>query len=183
MVDEQTATQSYQLPLGIVTRSDVGRLVRETESIDGFLHQATIRQPGFTLALPKTSALFNEFVTINKLNMLKPLDRQNQYKFLQNLSHTAPVVHISFSNDPSPLFLQKLISWMRQQLHPNLILHIGLQPTIGAGCVIRTTNKQFDLSLKRHFDKQKNLLIEGLIQRAEPLGNIPVVSSINPGVQ
>lgn len=66
---------------------------------------------------------------------------------------------MSFSADPSPLFTQRLISWLRQNIHPDLLLQVGLQPTIGAGTVVRTTNKYFDLSLREFFNQKKAVLL------------------------
>jgi hypothetical protein len=42
------------------------------------------------------------------------------------------------------------------------LITIGLQPNIGAGCVVRTTNKYFDLSIKQDFLSKRNLLLEAL---------------------
>ncbi|HYH36035.1 MAG TPA: hypothetical protein VD706_00875, partial [Candidatus Saccharimonadales bacterium] len=74
----------------------------------------------------------------------------------------SPVLHISFSADPSPTFTEKLMTWLREEIHPLVLLSVGLQPTIGAGCIVRTTNKQFDLSLREDFLKKRELLLSQL---------------------
>jgi F0F1-type ATP synthase delta subunit len=46
------------------------------------------------------------------------------------------------------------------------MLQIGLQPAIAAGCMLRTTNKVFDMSLRTHLMKQSDYLarmIEGTV--------------------
>lgn len=154
--------EQLQLPMGVVTRSDAGRLVREAESVDNFLSQATLRQPGTAVQLPKTSNLFGELVSVNKLNMLQEEDRQLLIRFLQAVKTTAPVLHISFNTDPSPLFQQRLITSIRQQMHPFVLLQIGLHPSIGAGCVVRTTNKYYDFSLRKRFSDKRDLLVSKL---------------------
>ena len=151
-----------QLPIGAVTRSDVGSLSKEADAIDNFLAQAAIRQPGSALQLPKTSRLFDELVTINNLNLLRPADRKLLAQFLEVLRTKAPSIHISFNTDPSPLFLQRLVTWMRQQIHPFVLLRIGLHPSIGAGCVVRTNNKYYDFSMRQLFKDQSGLLLSKL---------------------
>jgi hypothetical protein len=153
---------SLVLPVQVTGRVDVGRLLREVEQLDSFLRQAAIRQPGTSMKLPKTSRLLDEFMTANKANLLHDDDRARVLSFLVAVKAKAPVLHMSFGVDPAPMFVAKLMTWLRAEVHPLLLLQIGLQPTIGAGCVVRTTNKFFDLSLRQHFKKQRGLLIEKL---------------------
>lgn len=150
---------AYKLPLSVVTKVDVGRLLREMEQIDNFLQQSAVRTPGSAVKLPKTSRLFDETVEVNRLNVLHEDDRHQLLQFLKNIRQHAPVMHISFSADPSPLFTQKLITWLRTEIHPLVLLQIGLQPNMGAGCVLRTTNKYFDLSLRDRFKSQGDVLV------------------------
>lgn len=148
-----------QLPMSIVGYSDVGHLLIEAENVDNFLRQAAIRETGTPMQLPRTSKLFQELIDINKLNLLEEADRTMLLNLLKAIRAKAPVIHMSFNNDPSPIFLQRLITWMRQQLHPFVLLQIGLNPSIGAGCMMRTTNRHFDFSLRHRFTEQRELLM------------------------
>lgn len=147
-------------PLSVVTKVDVGRLLREIEQIDNFLQQASIRTPGTSVKMPKTSRLFDETIEVNKLNMLHDDDRKRLFDFLRQVKQSAPIMHISFSADPSPLFTQKLITWLRAEVHPLVLLQIGLQPNMGAGCVLRTSNKYFDFSLRDRFKSKGDVLAQ-----------------------
>jgi hypothetical protein len=150
------------LPVSVVGPVDVGRLLREVEALDNFLKQAAIREPGTPVKLPKTGKILDEIIAVNKLNVLLEGERKRLYDFLKEVRAHAPLVHMSFAADPSPLFMQKLVTWFRSEIHPLVLIQLGLQPNIGAGAVMRTTNKYFDLSLKRHFEKQRELLIKKL---------------------
>ncbi|MCA9332638.1 hypothetical protein KDA00_02075 [Candidatus Saccharibacteria bacterium] len=155
------------LPTGVTGRMDVGRLVREVDALDQFLEQAAVRKPGTPMQMPKTSKLLDEMLETNKINALVEDDRKRLLNFLITVRAKAPVMHMSFSADPAPLFTQKLVTWLRDNIHPLVLLHVGIQPNIGAGCIVRTTNKQFDLSLKQDFAKQHPLLmakIHGSVQ-------------------
>lgn len=151
------------LPIGVVGRVDLGRLIREVQLLDEFLRQAAIREPGTPVKLPRTSRLMDEVIQLNQINVLIEPERQRLAQFLLQVRKRAPVLHISFSADPSPLFTQKLVTWLRREIHPFVLLQIGLQPNIGAGCVVRTTNQYFDFSLRQNFIDKRGLLAEKLI--------------------
>lgn len=153
----------------VATRGDVGRLLRELEMLNNFFGQQAIRQPGTAIQAPKTSNVFEEMVTKNNLNLLQEADRNQLAVFLTSLREEAPVLHMSFSVEPSPLITQQLTAWVRGNLHPYAILQVGLNPAIGAGCIIRTTNKFFDFSLREKFNSQRAALVEQLHGSTEPI--------------
>lgn len=155
--------QVLALPSLVAGPTDVMRLRRELESLNNYLSQAALRQGGEESAkLPKTSRMLDEFAGLNKLNLLLGADREAADAFLKNLIEHAPMVHISFAVDPSAAFVDKIVIWLRQNIDPLLLLQVGLQPTIAAGCVVRTPNHYYDLSLRRHFESKRQLLLEKL---------------------
>jgi F0F1-type ATP synthase delta subunit len=153
---------SLALPLLVISPSDVSRLARELESLHDYLHQASLRKGGEAVKLPRTSRLLDELATTNNLNLLQAGDRNQAASFLKHITKESPVVTMSFAAEPSAAFLAKVVTWLRQNVHPALLLRVGLQPTIAAGFTLRTTNKQFDFSLRKHFDEQRSVLIDKL---------------------
>jgi F0F1-type ATP synthase delta subunit len=156
------ALKQLSLPIKVATRVDVGRLQRELGDIDEALLQLRLRSAGAEVKMPKTSHLMDQLAEHNDLNLLQESERQELKAFLTHIKEQAPVMHVSFSADPSVAFLEKLVSWLRHEVHPEVLLTVGLQPTLGAGCIVRTTNKQFDLSLREDFRKKRDLLREKL---------------------
>lgn len=154
-----------RLPNLAVGPADVSRLKRELASLNEYLQQASLRGQA-DIKLPKTSRMLDELATINKLNFLEAPARQAAANFLEAVLKAAPVVHISLATDPSSAFTDKMISWFRQNVHPLLLLQVGLQPSIAAGCVVRTPNKQYDLSVRKHFAGQRPVLIDKLRELA-----------------
>lgn len=152
--------EQIRLPASIVGITDINRLNREMAAFDDFIHQTSIRQPGTAMTLPKMTKLFDELVEFNNLNILQEEDRRALKQFLSNVKNNAPRMHVSFSADPSPLFLRRLMDYFRTSIHPFVLVQVGLQPTIGAGCVVRSTNKVFDLSLREDFRKKRPLLMK-----------------------
>lgn len=157
-----SAAAALALPLSVTGPIDVGRLLRELESIDNYLMQFHLKGEDDKAKMPKTSKLMDNLLEVNKLNLVEPTHRQQLIAFLQNTKDHAPVLHMSFGSDPSPAFLEKLVTWLRREIHPNVLVTVGLQPNIGAGCLVRSTNKYFDFSLRENFTKNKVLLMSKL---------------------
>lgn len=151
-----------QLPTLIISPTDVAHLSRELEALGDFLQQSRIRNSSSPPSLPRTSSLFEELGVINKLDWLSSDDRERGAAFLDFLKVEAPVVHISFAADPSAAFMAKLVLWLRRNLHPLLLVRIGLQPTIAAGFILRTNNHVYDFSLRRHLTDSRRILVETL---------------------
>ncbi len=171
MAPSQSLAQ-ISLPALVVSRVDVGRLLRELEAIDEQLLQLGLRHSGAATQLPKTSRLLEETAELNKCNLLQADDRHQLRQLLETVRQRAPLLHVSFSADPSPVFLGKLVSWLRQEINPHVLLTIGLQPNIGAGCVVRSTNKYFDFSLRQNF-AQKHDLLKAALTPAAPVAEAP----------
>jgi hypothetical protein len=157
---EHNADNFLSLPLGVVSRVDLGRLLREVEILDDFFKQSAIREPGTSVQAPKTSRMLDDMLASNKVNILLEEDRNRLLSFLMTVKKQAPTLHMSFNADPSPLFIQRLMKYLREEIHPLVLVQVGLQPNIGAGCILRTTNKYFDFSLREHFKQQRHILIE-----------------------
>lgn len=155
------------LPVLAASPADIGRLLRELETIGGVLLDQTLRQSGGKAKMLKTSQLMDQTVELNNLNLLHKTDRQKLQRLLQDVKDRAPVLHLSFSADPSLVFLEKLMTWLRREIDPYVLITIGLQPTIGAGCIVRSTSRYFDFSLRQDFAKKHNLLMDKLIPAAK----------------
>ena len=161
--------KALALPSVVVGPPDISRLRREIETLNDYMRQAELRKSGEeTTKLPRTSRMLEELASLNKLNLLQEADRTRVDAFLDDLMKHAPVVHISFAADPSSAFTAKVVVWLRQNIHPLMLMRIGLQPTIAAGCVVRTPNHYYDFSLRRHFAAKRPVLIDKL----ESLNNV-----------
>lgn len=155
------------LPLMVVSPVDVGRLIRELTEIDNWYLQYRLKSPDLPPVKAKTSIALEQTLAIHRLSIMDEKDRQHLQKFLKKVKEHSPLLHMSFSADPSTTFVEKLMSWLRREIHPALLLTIGLQPNIGAGCIIRSTNKYFDCSLRSDFLKKRQILAD-LLSAQEP---------------
>jgi hypothetical protein len=155
--------QALVLPVLVSSPIEVGRLQRELATVDEALVQLGLRQSGTDTKMPKTSHLMDQIVSENKLNLLQAADRKKLSEFLQLVKTKAPVLHMSFSADPSVSFMEKLMAWLRQNISPYVLVTVGLQPNIGAGCIVRSTNRQFDFSLRQDFLNKRDLLMNKIM--------------------
>lgn len=146
----------------VATTVDLGRLLRELEALNETFLQLKLRKSGEEPRLPKTSQMLDRTCENNDINLLKEEHRQVLIKFLTEVKDQAPILHMSFSTEPSAKFTEKLIAWLRQEINPNLLISVGLQPNIAAGTIVRTPNRQFDFSLRENFAKKRALLLEAL---------------------
>ena len=162
-VNQLAAPRTLRLATSITSPAEVGRLIRELELIGDTLLQLGLRKGGEAIRLPKTSYLMDQLVTLNGSNLLQMDDRLHLQQFLKLVKQRAPQLHMSFGVDPSPRFLEQLMLWLRKEIHPQILVDIGLQPTIGAGCIVRTANRQFDFSLRQDFIKPRDVLVAKLI--------------------
>lgn len=153
--------QQIALPITVISKTDVVKLRRELEALDESLRQAAVRQKAAdTTQAPSTSRQLNETLQANNLDAQQADDRRVLLEGLQQLVSSAPTVHISFASNPSAGFMERLTSWFRQQVDPSLLIEVGLQPSIAAGCVVRTKSKYFDFSLRKRLASHQPELLE-----------------------
>ncbi len=156
------ADSYIKLPEQLVTSMDLARTIRELEKLDDALHQNSLRKPGEATRLPKTSATLEELARLNNVSLLDSKQRRQLINLAKALQEYSPRIHISLAAEPSGRFVQKIAAWFRSNVHPTVLLEVGLRPTLAAGCVIRTNNKVFDLSLRKHFENQRALLAQAM---------------------
>jgi F0F1-type ATP synthase delta subunit len=165
---EREARTALRLPDAVSSPADVGRLLQEITAVDEAILQHKLRKSESGLPLPATSRLMEKLIELNNLNLLQAADRQLLSRFLTAIKTKAPVLHVSFAADPSPDFMGKLAARLRQDVHPYALMTIGLQPNIGAGCMLRTTNKYFDFTLRNKFKSQRSLLLDKIAGMKSP---------------
>ncbi len=163
MAHEHEATEhALTLPVLVFGLPEVHRLQRELEALEQYVRQETLRGGDKAVTLPRTSRLLEALATDNQRDLLQASARKQLSVFLQQVVQQAPMVHISFAADPSSAFTAKVVAWLRGNIHPQALLQLGLQPSIAAGCVVRTANKTFDFSLRERLKSQESALATAL---------------------
>jgi F0F1-type ATP synthase delta subunit len=150
-----------KLPPALIGLADVTRLNRELNGLNDYFAGAQSRPAGtVSAALPKVSRLLNELAQVNQINLINESERTKLLAGLDEVYKNAPSMHISFAVEPAPKALEKILLWLRQNIHPQALVQVGLQPAIAAGCKLRTANKVFDMSLRSNLQKQSEYLTQ-----------------------
>ena len=166
------APKEFKIPTMVVGQIDIARCMRELNGLNDFFTGSRHRSPGTTVDTPKLSRHLDQLAKLNGLNLLEESHRNQLYQQLNLVLGQAPKIHISFASEASPKALDTLITWFRANVHPQTLLQVGLQPNMAAGCVIRTPNKVFDLSMRSYLKTQEKYLTQ-LIAGAVRASGVP----------
>jgi len=150
--------EQLKLTTMVISPSDVARLRRELIALDDFFVNAQARQTGTTMQLPRLTRLLNQLAKDNGLNLIDGVDRKKLELALEQIYEAAPTLHVSFASEPSPKAMEKMIVWVRANIHPQALVQVGLQPSVAVGCFLRTPNKTFDMSLRASLKKSQPML-------------------------
>ena len=149
-----------RLPDDILRRADIARLVREAESIENNTVSANVRTK-VTEATKRRSPVSDQladFLDINQIEVRTARQRSKLVSDLRKLKDNAPVVHLTFASAADIESIKKLVVWLRTQVHPQVIVHIGLQPDIIGGVYIRTTNRVHDLTIRAKLSESRGVI-------------------------
>lgn len=181
MAHEEAKRHQMELPHLVFGVVEVRRLDRELQALEEYMTQMGLRGAGEQAALPRVSRLLDALAGENHLNLLQPNDRKELTSFLKAVLAEAPVLHISFAADPSAAFMSKVVEWLRSNIHPFALVTLGLQPTIAAGCIVRTANRSFDFSLRHRFIERKQVLLKAMETPIAPAAvPAPVQTPVQP---
>ena len=152
----QASAAAFVLPVQLSGRTDINRLLRELQKLEEVL----VGEESKKTLTPKVTALLNQTALVNGYKLLERTHRQHIAEQLTKIRDHAPLLHISFAAEPSPKVTETVLTWLRANVHRYALLQIGLRPAIAAGCVLRTPNKIFDMSLGASLQKQTPYLLE-----------------------
>jgi F0F1-type ATP synthase delta subunit len=151
---------NFVVPKSVVTRADSARLIRELEMLDNDVRADTIRHRNIDV-----SAASNMLVDLAEAQQFDLADQSHRLKLIEALRYLkakAPIMHVTFAEHAHPEFLQQIIVWARQELHPLSLIHVGLQPGIVAGCIVRTPSHIYDFSIQHILRTKRPLLLKYL---------------------
>ena len=164
MTEEVIVKDTLTLPSSVVTVRDLARLVTEAEEIDNELTTTTVRAhvSKGVVDQPIMTAAFEDFLSENELDFAESKARTRLVKALRKLKDHAPVIHMTFAVPMDNASLQQIAAWVRQSVHPQAVIEIGVQPSLVAGVYVRTTNKIIDLSARAALRGKRDILLNEL---------------------
>ncbi len=150
----------FVLPIAVVSKADISRLVREFEAVDNALTTASVRKKAGAqpVATPAMSPQLAAFLEENSLDLENSNARSNYVKQLRLLKEKVNVMNMTFAVVADPESLQKLTAWVRESVHPQTVIEPHLQPALVAGVYLRTPNHVFDLSVRNALKSKRGEL-------------------------
>lgn len=153
----------YILPSALIGRVDLARLVREVEAVDSNLETQKVKNHGEGgYRMPNLSQSLSDFVEINKLDLTNDKERVVTKEQLKRLKEKAPIIHMTFATTADPETLQQLVEWVRENLHPQALISVGLQPSLVGGVYLRTPNHIYDFSLRALMQDKRSIVVQSL---------------------
>ena len=153
----------YVLPLSIITKVELSRMVTDLERVNNELTSANVRAhvPGVDpQPAPKVTQQSAEFLTLNKIAFTDERVRSEVIKQLQILKDKSPVIHMTFAVEAEREGLMWIVQWLRTSIHRQALISVGLQPALVAGVYLRTPNQVHDLSLRAKLVRNRDVLIK-----------------------
>lgn len=150
-----------KLPIILASKQDITHVHRELRVFLDLVMQSIMRHDN-PVQYPAISATLRALAVENQVDLRSEEACKQLLLQLEAIKANALSVHISFPVDPPAEVTQKLVAWLRKEVDPRIVIQVGLQPTIAAGIVLRTPNRQFDFSLRQHLYRNRNKLKEVL---------------------
>lgn len=166
-MSEETTPKTYAdfaLPPSVISKVDVSRMVREAEWADNERTTAEVRAKtgASEAAVPAVSGTFADFLEQNGLEFGDSHQRSELIKQLNLLKDRVPTIHMTFATTADRESLQQLAVWLRQSIHPQAVIDVGLQPALVAGVYLRTANKVLDFSVRGLLEARRDVLVTEL---------------------
>lgn len=152
----------FVLPASVVSKVDLSHLITEVEWVDGELTAIAVRTKAGSQSsvAPNVSGPLAEFLALNKVTLDNSLERTELIKQMRLLKDKVPILHMTFSVPADRESLQQLSAWVRQSIHPQAVISVGLQPALVAGVYLRTPNHVHDFSMRAKLQASHGLLIK-----------------------
>ena len=150
-----------KLPVSIGSKHDLIRVQREIEQLtESYLqHDIASKQAQQERNIPPASTMLNELLKLNGLKISTDVLQQLPQK-LEAIHQYAPRIRVAFASEPTEAIYHKVVSWFRQEINASVLVQVGVQPSIGGGCVVQTHSNRYDFSLRRRLFEQSPLLIK-----------------------
>ena len=160
-------TDKIALPSSIISRADLSRLIAELEKFNNRLAEAEARQKtGHGSNSPALSERLLDFFSVNQMELGDNIDLAQLISQLKRLKDHMPIVHLTFASDADEGSLQEIVKWLRQYVHQQAVVSVGLQPELLGGVYVRTTNQVYDLSVRKKLETNRGLLVKQIKELA-----------------
>jgi len=156
----------YKLSDSIGTRTQLVNVFENLESVLEKNVQNSIRaEEGVDFEdLPEVSSALAQLIKDNDIKVTTTSLKELK-TWLAELKQSAPVLRLTFTSDPENAIITRIVKWFREQSGKEVLVRIGVQPTIAAGCIVHTPSHQYDFSLRNYLLQNTALFSEILNEK------------------
>lgn len=156
--------QEIVVPEIVFSLKDLTRILRELEQLDaGYLEASARAKIGAKVDYaPMLSVALEDFLAANPVDISVLSQRSRLIDSVRQLKQQAPLTHLTFAVVPDMESLIKISRWLRENVHPQMLIRVGLQPDLVGGVYVRTTNRALDLSLRAQLANHRHVIAQEL---------------------
>jgi F0F1-type ATP synthase delta subunit len=150
---------ALSLPDILISRQDVVQAHRELGGFIDSTMQSVMRHDN-PIKYPAISAELQAVASVNQIDLRHEAECRKLLADLEQLSSQAPIIQFSFADEPPLEVLQKIVARLRKEINPQIVVKIGLNPTIAGGMIMQTPAHRYDFSLRRQLNNHRKDLIK-----------------------
>lgn len=152
------------LPSELYSQAQLGAVLAELRQYGGLLRDRAVRQKVTQVdePAPELSDLTAKALRANRVVSADSAAVEVLLYELENMRPHIPVAHIMLAAIPSDVVRSQLMAWLREQIHPQLLVSLAARPDIGGGIVLQVGSRRYDLSYRTQLLQNKPHIIEVL---------------------
>lgn len=162
---------SIELPASIVGLRDLRTCVKVLERLTSQLVNESIQikagiedKTASPAALPE---MLQELVTLSGMGVNSERQSEALKKQLLELVQHAPRIQLQFASEPDATMKRRLVAWLRSNIHRNLLIDIHVNPGVGGGFIVETTQRRYDFSWRTYLEHQSEHLTQKIREAAQ----------------
>lgn len=147
---EKPDLSNFVLPNFVVSKRDIIKMQRYIELyLDAMLQQRVSKSTAqVDRATPKLTKKIEDLFSQNHLDP-NEVSLKAVHGKLEEIKEHAYNVRIAFASEPSDEVIGRVADWFRREIDNTILLQVGVQPSIAAGCVLQTGPHRYDFSLRQ----------------------------------
>ncbi len=154
---------NVELSSAVYSPDQIGLLLWELDVVINKLRNDQVRQrvipsthpEPITTSLLLQGVLENSNVNKNDLHAVEELATE-----LERIRDALPQVHMVLGNPPSLVIKQQIVSWLRREIHPQVLCNFVVRSDLGGGAILRTKANQYDFSFRTQLIAKKHRIQE-----------------------
>lgn len=135
--------QELVLTKRFISRKDVLKAAREIEQLRDRLIADRVRGKKSDI---EPSEGISALMEANKVETVTPETLDELKKKIEFKVDRLPMLRFIFSDEPDSEFMARLVTWLRVEVHPAVLVMYSVQQQIAGGYILTTDHRRYDHS-------------------------------------